>query len=184
MREFNCMSSKYLTPFSAPDGMTAYLRCGFVPRVGLLLAAAGLLHAATPAPTLPAGHGKQVTITVCGKCHSPERAAALHQSRRAWAETISKMVSMGAVASDDQLNDVLNYLAKNFPPPPRPPVDINTATPVEMESSLLLLKSEAAAIIRYRTEHGNFKSLDDLRKVPGLNFHKLEEKKGRIAFGG
>jgi competence protein ComEA len=177
------MSLKRLKPLLAPDSVPACLRFGFIMRFGSLLAAASLLPAATPAPTLPDGPGKQVTITVCGKCHSPERAAALHQTRRAWADTISKMVSMGAVASDEQLNTVLDYLSKNFPPPPRPPVNINTATPVEMESSLLLLKSEAAAIVQYRTEHGKFKSLDDLRKVPRLNFQKIEGKKGRITFG-
>ncbi len=138
---------------------------------------------AVSATLLPDGPGKEETIAICGTCHSPERAAALHQNRRAWAGTIAKMVSMGAGGSDEDLNAVLNYLAKNFPQPPPRPVNINTATPVEMESSLLLLKSEAAAVIRYRTEHGDFKSLDDLRKVPGLNFNKVEEKKSRIVFG-
>ena len=89
---------------------------------------------------------------------------------------------MGANASDDELTAVLDYLSKNFPPAPLRPVDINTATAVELESSLLLLKSEAAAVIRYRSENGNFKSLDDLRNVPGLDFHKIEPKKDRIVF--
>jgi len=92
------------------------------------------------------------------------------------------MVSMGAHGSDDELNAVLGYLSKNFAPAPATAIDINKATAVDMESSLLLLKSEAAAIIRYRDEHGDFKSLDDLRKVPGLDFQKIEKKKARIAF--
>ena len=89
---------------------------------------------------------------------------------------------MGARGTDDELNAVLEYLSKNFPRAPVKPVDINTASAVDMESSLLLLRSEAAAVIQYRTEHGNFKSVDDLRKVPGLDFQKIEKNKDRIVF--
>jgi len=148
----------------------------------LLSMTSAALYAQAPATTLPDGPGKQTTIAVCGKCHSPERVVALHQSRRAWQSTISQMVSMGANASDDQLNAILDYLSKNFPPMPPTPVNINTAGPVELESSLLLLKSEAKAVIQYRTEHGDFKSLDDLRKVPGLDFKKIEDRKVPIVF--
>jgi competence protein ComEA len=92
------------------------------------------------------------------------------------------MVSMGATGTDDELTAVLQYLAKNFPPAPVKPIDINTASAIDMESSLLLLRSEATAVIQYRTEHGDFKSLDDLRKVPGLDFQKIETNKARIVF--
>ena len=152
---------------------------GLIFRVCSAAVLATALHAAS---VLPDGPGKQLTVTICGKCHSPDRSAALHQSRRAWDMTVAKMVGMGATGTDDQLNEVVNYLAKSFPAPPPRPIDINTATPVDLESSLLLLKSEAKAIVKYRTENGNFKSLDDLRKVPGLDFKKIEEKKDRIAF--
>lgn len=96
--------------------------------------------------------------------------------------TIAKMVNMGAGGTDEQLNSILDYLAKNFPPPPPKPVNINTATPVQLESSLVLLRTEAAAVIQYREKHGNFQSLDDLRKVPGLDFQKIEKEKSRIVF--
>ena len=59
---------------------------------------------------------------------------------------------------------------------------VNTAGPVELESSLLLLKSEARALMQYRKEHGPFKSIDDLRNVPGLDFKKIENSRVRIVF--
>lgn len=155
------------------------LNLSLILRVCLLAATATALEAAS---ALPDGPGKQLTVTICGKCHSPDRAAALHQTRRGWDMEIAKMVGMGATGTDDQLNEVADYLAKSFPEPPPRPLNINTATPVDLESSLLLLKSEAKAIVQYRTQNGNFKSLDDLRKVPGLDFKKIEEKKDRIAF--
>jgi competence protein ComEA len=165
-----------------PCGFFHRLHPSLVFRACSLLVLAPVLNAEVSAPVLPDGPGKQTTINVCGTCHGVERVAALHQSRRDWENTISKMVSMGANASEDELNTVLDYLSKNFPPAPLRPVDINTASAVDLESSLLLLKSEAAAVIRYRSENGNFKSIDDLRKVPGLDFHKVESKKDRIVF--
>ena len=165
-----------------PCGFFHRLHPSLVFRAFSLLALAPVLNAEVSAPILPDGPGKQTTINVCGTCHGVERVAAVHQSRREWENTISKMVSMGANASDDELNTVLDYLSKNFPAAPLRPVDINTAPAVELESSLLLLKSEADAVIRYRSENGNFRSLDDLRKVPGLDFHKIESKKDRIVF--
>lgn len=150
--------------------------------IGLLVIAPAAVRAETSSSALPDGPGKQTTIVVCGKCHSPDRVTSLHQSRRAWQFTIGQMVSMGANASDDQLNAILDYLSKNFPPIPPAPVDVNTADPVQLESALLLLKSEARALIQYRDQHGPFKSLDDLRKVPGLDFQKIENNKSRIVF--
>lgn len=166
---------------SEPFGFFRRPPSHLVLRLCSLLVIAPLLYAATNTQ-LPDGPGKQVTIRVCGTCHSPERVAALHQTRRGWENTISKMVSLGATGTNDELTAVLNYLSKSFPPIPVAPVNINKATPVEMEASLLLLKSEAAAVVRYRKQHGDFKSLDDLKKVPGLDFQKIEKHKDRIVF--
>lgn len=131
---------------------------------------------------LPEGTGRDVTIRVCGKCHSPEKATSLHQSQEEWEETVSKMANMGAQATDEEFNTIVAYLSKNFGPEAPPPVNLNKATAVDLESSLALLKSEAAAIVQYRSEKGNFKSIDDLRNVPGLDFSKIEAKKSRITF--
>lgn len=138
---------------------------------------AGSLSAA-----LPDGPGKDVTVRVCGSCHSPEKATSLHQSSQDWENTVSKMANMGAQATDEEFNSIVAYLSKNFGPEAPPPINLNTATAVDLESSLALLKSEAAAIIQYRSEKGNFKSIDDLRNVPGLDFKKIESKKSRITF--
>jgi competence protein ComEA len=40
-----------------------------------------------------------------------------------------------------------------------------------------LLRREAAAVIQYREKHGRFKSVDDLKKVPGLDFKKIESRR-------
>ena len=61
-------------------------------------------------------------------------------------------------------------------------VNVNTATAIQLESGLSLRRSQAAALIAYRKEHGNFKTLEDLKKVPQLESAKLDEKKDRITF--
>ncbi len=131
---------------------------------------------------LPPGPGRDETLKVCGKCHSAEQAASLRQSRTGWEETVSKMVNMGAEGSDDEYEAILVYLTKNFGPEAPHPVNVNKATPVEIESTLALTRAESAAIVQYRTDKGDFKSLDDLKNVPGLDFKKIEAKKARITF--
>jgi len=47
---------------------------------------------------------------------------------------------------------------------------------------LSLRRSQATAIIEYRTKNGPFKSIDDLKKVPGIDVVKIEAKKDRLVF--
>ncbi len=131
---------------------------------------------------LPEGPGRAATIRICGKCHSPERAASLHQRRSAWEDTIVKMVKLGAQGSDEELEAVLNYLSTHFATEIPGPVEINKARAVDLEAGLLLRRSQATAIIDYRNKNGLFKSIDDLRNVPGVDFQAIELKKSRIVF--
>jgi competence protein ComEA len=36
--------------------------------------------------------------------------------------------------------------------------------------------------VKYRTEHGSFKTLEDLKKIPGVDAAKLNARKERIVF--
>ena len=150
--------------------------------MGQALSSAVFFVALTFAADLPDGPGKAATIRICSKCHAVEKAVSLRQDDDGWSDTIAKMVKMGAQGSDDEFNAVLEYLTKNFGPEVAPPININKADSVDLESSLVLTKTEAAALIRYRSEKGPFKSLDDLRNIPGLDFKKIETQKSRITF--
>jgi len=157
-----------------------YLRKGVCVtfRAGLALTMlAGTIYA-----DLPEGPGKAATVRICGSCHSPERAASLHQSRSAWEDTIVKMMKLGAQGSDEELEAVLRYLSTYFAPEPPRPLNINKARAVDLEAGLLLLRSQAEAVIDYRNKNGDFRSVEDLRKVPGLDFQKVESRKARLVF--
>src|SRR5205085_9731875 len=45
-----------------------------------------------------------------------DQAVSLRQGQAGWAETISKMVNLGAQGSEDDLNTILNYLVKFYGP--------------------------------------------------------------------
>lgn len=131
---------------------------------------------------LPDGPGKAETVKLCSQCHEIERAFSIRQDHDGWLETMNKMVALGLQGSDEEQHAVVDYLAKNFPAEAIRKLNVNTASAVELEAALSLKHSEAAAVVDYRTKNGKFKSLEDLKKVPGVDFAKFEAKKDRLAF--
>ena len=92
------------------------------------------------------------------------------------------MVAFGMKSTEKEFTTVLDYLVRNFPAEDVPRLNVNTARAIEFESALSLKRSQAAALIAYREKNGPFKSLEDLKKVPGMDAAKLDEKKDRLAF--
>ncbi len=92
------------------------------------------------------------------------------------------MVKLGAQGSDEEFDAILGYLSNNFGPEIPGPININKASAVDLQTALLLRRSQANALIDYRTRNGDFKSLADLRNVSGLDLKKIEAKKARIVF--
>ena len=107
---------------------------------------------------------------------------SVRQDRGGWAATLRKMSALGAKGTDEEFGTVLGFLATQFPADQVPRIDVNTATAIELESGLTLRRSQAAAIIAYRSQHGKFTSLEDLKQVPGLDPATLDAKKDRLTF--
>ncbi len=131
---------------------------------------------------LPDGPGKAETERLCSQCHELARSISLRQDRAGWEATVDKMVSLGAKATDKETQSVIDYLAAHFAAEEVPRINVNKARAIDLESGLTLRRSEAAAIIEYRTKNGPFKSIDDLKKVPGIDAAKIEAKKDRLIF--
>ncbi len=131
---------------------------------------------------LPDGPGKETTIRLCGTCHEPARAAAMRLTREGWEATIADMRWRGAKGTDEEFAEVLEYLVANFLGEAPAKLNMNRATAVELESVLTLLRKEAAAVIAYRDKVGGFKTIDDLKKIPGVDFKKVQAAKDRIVF--
>jgi competence ComEA-like helix-hairpin-helix protein len=90
------------------------------------------------------------------------------------------MAAVGAQGTEDEFNEIVDYLATYFPKTPK--INVNKATAKDLESGLELSAKEAEAIVHHREEKGSFKSVEDVEKVPGVDAKKIEAKKDRLMF--
>ena len=72
--------------------------------------------AADAHPILPAGAGRDLVIRVCAECHAVEIVAQQHLNADGWKKLVELMANNGAVASDDEFDQIARYLSKAFPP--------------------------------------------------------------------
>jgi competence protein ComEA len=132
---------------------------------------------------LPEGKGRTTTEKVCGSCHGAELLIGRQETREAWAGVVDDMIQRGATGSDEEFYEVVDYLAtKLSPTSPVVKINVNKATAKDLETALRLPDKQAAAIVQYRTEKGDFKSIEQLEQVPGVDVKKIEANKNRLAF--
>lgn len=129
------------------------------------------------AQDLPEGKGKDLVEMVCGACHGTDLIASQRATKEGWGYVVDDMVSRGASASNEQIAQIKEYLAKSFGQ-----VNANKGSAAELAQVLEITPEQAAAIVKYRTDHGNFKTLADLKKVPELASASLDSKKDRLTY--
>ena len=109
-----------------------------------------------PSPNCPPGPARRrrrSSARSATKSSAPSRRA---RTAPRWQATIDKMVGLGAKGTDKEFALVLDYLANHYPADEVPRLNVNKARAIELESALSLPRSQAAAIIEYRTKHGAF----------------------------
>jgi competence protein ComEA len=121
--------------------------------------------------------GLQVLDQLCSQCHDRSRVTGELRSADDWSMVIDQMIEIGATGTDEQFDQVLQYLLRHYSK-----ADINRARAAELVNVLGVTPDVAAAIIKQRASAGPFKTLDDLKAVPGVDAAKLEAHKHRIAF--
>jgi competence protein ComEA len=139
---------------------------------------AALLIPAAMAQELPEGPGKSSLQKVCTKCHDLNQVVARRRTAMDWDAILDKMITQGAVATDEQFGEILDYLIANF----RKPINVNQASAKSLEGELELTEKEAEAIVAYRERNAAFKSVEDLKRVPGLDGKKVDAAKEWLAF--
>jgi competence protein ComEA len=132
---------------------------------------------AAHAQDLAEGKGKDVVEMVCGACHGTDLVSARRATKQGWSYIVDDMVSRGASATNEQIQSINDYLAKNYGQ-----VNVNKAASAEIASVLEVTAEQADAIVKYRMDHGDYKSVDDLKKAPGLATAKLDTKKDRVVY--
>jgi len=125
----------------------------------------------------PAGPGRDALFKVCHDCHGPESVLGQLKTREEWSKTLDEMAANGATGTDEEWNNILEYLAKHYSL-----IFVNKAPAKDLESTLDVPPAVAEAIVRMRTEKGSFTSVDELKRVPGIDAAKLDARKDRLIF--
>jgi competence protein ComEA len=149
----------------------------------LLLTAGFAIGAIQPAlaqsneQLLPAGPEREKMVKLCVGCHEIDLVVARRHTREEWDGVVEDMIARGTKGTEAELSLVAEYLSKYLGK-----VSVNSATAKELEDGLKIPEQDAQAIVSWRKEHGKFKNVEDVRKVPGLDAAKIGEKRGWMSF--
>ena len=125
----------------------------------------------------PAGPGRDALFKVCRDCHGPESVLGQLKTREEWSKTLDEMASNGASGTDEEWTQILDYLAAHYSL-----IFVNKATAKDLESMLDVSAAVAEAIVSARTERGALKTIDELKRVPGVDVLKIDARKDRLVF--
>ena len=98
-----------------PARLLLYFASAFVLTATLAVGAQTPSAPADDHPNFPAGEGRELTIKVCSTCHALDVVAEQQLDLDGWKNTVDQMASMGADATEAQLDQIVHYLAKAFP---------------------------------------------------------------------
>jgi len=158
------------------------------------------LAASVSLSDLPPGDGQAIVQRACVGCHTLKVVTSKRATPQQWSAVVDQMISRGAEVEDDEIETLVAYLSKNFPAsakadqPPTdhssPPADhsspsqvnVNHATAAELATELGISAKDADAIVAYREQNGDFKTIADLTKVPGIDTRKIVSNKSKVRF--
>jgi putative heme-binding domain-containing protein len=122
------------------------------------------------AQSAPDGKGKAEFQRICSNCHSVSMATSQRMTPSEWSGVVNDMVSRGAQGTQDELDNVVAYLAENFgkdKPPAINGAPTQASTPVvepnepplseaEVSKAEGLLKSNACLSCHRMSETGSY----------------------------
>jgi hypothetical protein len=146
-----------------------------------IVAVLGVGFAADPATPIPEQspllkREARSLRAVCGKCHDLELVMDTPMGYDNWEQTVQKMVDQGAEGTDQQFDDVMDYLHRTMTT-----IDVNAADAEELRIVLNVPEAVARAIIARRSTR-KFTDLADLKSVPGTDGPTLDDKARLIFF--
>ena len=135
------------------------------------------------AQSLPDGPGKELVEVICSACHPTDHVVGKQWTKPEWQNKVLEMLQEEADVTQPERDTIIFYLTRNFGKPGvTPKTNVNQAAAKELELELEISSKSAESIVRYREEKGAFKTLADLKKVPGLDAAKIEARKDRLEF--
>ena len=130
--------------------------------------------------SLPDSPGKDVFESVCSLCHAPTAPFGKQWTKLQWEAKVTEMLQEEPDVTQQERATIIEYLAANFRPGGK--IYVNYGKAKELEAALELSTKDAEAMVRYRDEKGPFKTVDDVKKVPGLDAAKIDARRDRLEF--
>jgi competence protein ComEA len=138
----------------------------------------GAGQAAVPAPASPdLAKEKETFEMVCGICHGTDLVEGTLRTPAEFDDLIATMQSYGASATPEQFATAKSALLRGWGK-----ANVNSAAAPDLAPVLDVTAETAAAVVAYREQNGRFASVDDLKKVPGVDPAKLDARRDRITF--
>ncbi len=150
---------------------------GFAIAIGAQTAPADASGVAPAPHTFPDAPGKDTVLMACAACHSPDYITDAPRNAKGWSDILDMMQAYGATATDAEWAQIKGYILGQIAQ-----VEVNKATADDLQKLLEVDAPLAKAIVDYRTANGNFKTIDDVKKVPGLAANKVDYRKNRLEF--
>jgi len=132
----------------------------------------------SPRSRFPEGPGREALFKVCNDCHGPESVLGHLKTREEWSKTLDEMSASGATGSDEEWNQILEYLVTHYSL-----IVVNKATAKDLAATLDVPPAVAETIVQARTAKGRLTSIDDLKQVAGGDAApKIDARKDRLVF--
>ena len=127
--------------------------------------------------SLPDGPGRDVVQRVCTVCHGTDFITATERTVQVWRDTLDLMKGYGAEATDEEWTTVARYLIAQVAY-----LGVNKAAAEEIGLVFAVDEKVAQGVVAYRQTQGGFKTIDDLKKAPGLDPARIDAVKTRLTF--
>ena len=138
---------------------------------------ANAVGAQAPSDKLPDAPGKPVVVTLCTSCHDSSLMTDAPRTIEGWVDVMYLMKDFGATMTEEQWKTVTDYLVTHLAL-----VEVNKAEAAHVQLVFGVNDAVAKEVVAYRDKQGGFKTIDDLKKAPGLDAAKIDALKERLLF--
>jgi len=128
------------------------------------------------ADLLPAANDRELVLNSCGSCHNMRVVVDARKSRADWGKCVNDMIQRGAPLFPEEIDPIVAYLSKAFPPDLPRLVNVNTARREELAKLPSVSPEITARILEVRAKVGPFKNSEELRHALGMekaDFQKI-----------
>jgi competence protein ComEA len=143
----------------------------------VVLAAAHSVSAQSPPDKLPDAPGKPTVVATCTSCHGSEIMTDAPRTVAGWIDVTLAMKDFGATATEAEWKTVTDYLVTHLAL-----IEVNKAEAAHLQLAFGVSEAVAKDVVAYRDQQGGFKTIDDLKKAPGIDAAKIDALKDRLLF--